>query len=285
MAIDDKEFEQMLEEKTREKELAEKAKQDLESQGYNVTMVGNNIEDDDAKEIVAEPVIEDIETVSSDTVAQRVEEKQTALVARQEQVNQITQVVGDGIMASDTLAEALMTSKNNIAQKASEQINDRKIIDKHAKDMAEVVDKGIKVSIETQNLEVEKRNANNKATKKEIENQLFVLKEEAKRLKKEQQHLSALQKEEQKKENDRVYWANHGSTLTQYHMHEGSNRVFCNILLWLDGVKGFITGLGKVSTALLSALKWVLIAGGILAILNIIPVTREWLANLLGFMK
>ena len=96
MAIDDKEFEQMLEEKTREKELAEKAKQDLESQGYNVTMVGNNIEDDNTKEIVAEPVIEDVDPVSIDTVAQRVEEKQTALVARQEQVNQITQVVGDG---------------------------------------------------------------------------------------------------------------------------------------------------------------------------------------------
>lgn len=187
--------------------------------------------------------------------------------------------------AKDITVVALEDTKKNIVEKALPIINDEKIVKKHAKKLAENADAGIKVELETQELEIKKKHASNRVTRKEIANKLYILKQEAKRIKKEQAHLNAQQKEEHRMKNEEIYWQNHGETLAEYKMRKGSNRLFCNVLLWLDGIKGFLTGLGKVSTALIGALKWILIVGSILVVLLVIPVTREWLLNLLGFIK
>ena len=233
-----------------------------------------------------EPKMEEDTTIHdiSKSANDRLEKEQKSLAKISEQVN--TSLSASPLSDSDNVVgNAIYETKRNIVDKAMPKINDEKIVEKHAKKLAENADESIRVELEQQQLEIAKGDAKNKVTRKEIANQLFVLKQEAIRLKKEQKHLNKLQKEEQIKESDRVYWANHGTTLEGYKMHEGSNRTFCNVLLWLDGVKGFFLGLGKVSTALISALKYVLIVGAILIVLLIIPVSREWLLNLLGFIK
>lgn len=182
-----------------------------------------------------------------------------------------------------SVEETLGNVKSKILSNAEDKINDEKIIEKHSKKLAENADEAIAVELDKQSLENEKKKADNKATKKEIKNRLFVLKQEAKRLKKEQRHLNILQKQEQKKESDKTYWQNHGDTLAQYKMHEGSNRIFCEILLWLDGIKGFINGLGSLSTAIINALKWIILGGLAFIVIMIIPNLREWFLTLLGF--
>lgn len=196
-----------------------------------------------------------------------------------EQTTALTTVTG-GYVAS-----ALDETKKNIVDKAMPKINDKRLVDKHAKKLAENADEAIKTELETQELEIKKKDTSNKITRKEIANKLYVLKQEGKRIKKEQKHLNKQQKEEHKRANNNTYWENHGTTLEQYGLHKGSNRLFCTILLWLDGIKGFLNGIDKVSNALLKALKYVLFIGLLIGILMIIPVTREWLLKILGFVK
>lgn len=201
-------------------------------------------------------------------------EQQTA-----EQTTALSTVTGGYV------AEALDETKRSIVDKAMPKINDKKLVDKHAKKLAENADEAIKTELETQELEIKKKDTSNKITRKEIANKLYVLKQEGKRIKKEQHHLNKQQKEEHRRDNNNTYWENHGSTLTEYKMHKGSNRIFCNVLLFLDGVKGFFNGLNKVSNAFVKALKWVIIVGVILAIIMSIPITRNWLLGILGFLK
>lgn len=205
-------------------------------------------------------------------------ENEKAIIETESQDKQVA--VADNITIS-----ALEDTKKNIVEKALPIINDERIVKKHAKKLAENADEGIKVELETQELEIKKKHATNRVTRKEISNKLYILRQEAKRIKKEQAHLNAQQKEEHRMKNEELYWRNHGDTLTEYKMRKGSNRLFCDILLWLDGIKGFLTGLGKVSTALIGALKWILIISAVLIVMLIIPVTREWLLDLLGFIN
>lgn len=188
-------------------------------------------------------------------------------------------------IADSYVVGALNDTKKSIVDQAIPLINDDKVIKKHAKKLSENADKGIAVELETQELEIKKKDASNKVTKKEIANQLYILRQEAKRIRKQQRHLKQQQKEEHKKENNEAFWNNHGATLSEYKMHQGSNRLFCIILLWLDGLKGFLNGLDKVSNALVKALKWIIIVGLIIGLLMSFPATRNWLLGILGFIK
>ena len=60
------------------------------------------------------------------------------------------------------------------------------------------------------------------------------------------------------------------------------NAFILSMLLFFDGVKSFFDGLGTVSTAIVKALKWVILVGLILVVLFSIPITREWIINLLS---
>lgn len=55
-----------------------------------------------------------------------------------------------------------------------------------------------------------------------------------------------------------------------------------SMLLFFDGIRSFFDGLGTVSTSIVKAMKWVLLFGAICIVLFSIPVTREWIVNLLG---
>lgn len=189
------------------------------------------------------------------------------------------------VIENAPVSVALENTAATIVEKAQERINSERLVDKHAKALAKNADDRIANEIERQNVINEKQKANNKAEKKAIETELYKIKQEKKRLKKEQEHLTDMQEQQQKTEKIHNFWETHKATLEQYKMHEGSNRLACKILLWLDGIKCFFNGLSKLSDALMKALKYVFIFGGILAILMIVPVTRNWLLNLLGFVK
>lgn len=180
---------------------------------------------------------------------------------------------------------ALDDVRDKIINNAKTQINDEHLIDKHSKKLAENADKSIEVELDRQNLQIQKNDADNKVTKKEIENRLYELKQEAIRIKKHQKHLNKLQKQEHRKEKSHIYWETYKDTLTLYKMREGSNRFFCNVLICLDGIKGFFNGLSAVSTALVKSLKWLLLLGIGLGVIMAIPVSRNWFLTLLGFIK
>lgn len=173
----------------------------------------------------------------------------------------------------------------SIVKKTKERVNEDKYVDKRADDLAKVADKHLKNEIEIRNVQEARREAKNKTDRKEIANALYRLKEESKRIKKEQRHLSEMQKARHKQEKIHAFWETHKDTLELYKMREGSSRVACTILLWLDGVKCFFVGLSKVSDALVKALKYVLIFVAVFGAVMAIPVTRNWLLTILGFIK
>ena len=182
-------------------------------------------------------------------------------------------------------APAVLKAAKAAMDKAEGLVNDPKSIDKHAKDLSDIAHDMIENQLETEHLKNARAASENKVARKQIENDLYEAKQKGIRLRKEAKHESKLQRARHKEEIKAEYWAAHKDTLTQYGLHEGSSRVACEILLWLDGVKGFFNGLSKVSDAIVKALKWILIAGGVIAALMIIPATRNWLLALLGFIK
>lgn len=186
---------------------------------------------------------------------------------------------------STPVADALQGSVEKIVTEAQKKVGDKKTIDKNAKALADVAQERLTNEIDRQRVENARKAADNKIDRKTLANELYKIKQESKRLKKEQRHLSAMQKQRHEQDRSAAYWGEHSETLLQYGMKQGSSRIACNILLWLDGVKSFFTGLGKVSDAIVKALKWVLIIGGVVAVLMIVPVTRNWLLELLGFIK
>ena len=178
---------------------------------------------------------------------------------------------------------AIGDAKRKIIQKAAEKIQDEKLIEKHSDAIAEISDRALEVEAEKQRLIVEEVNADNKVVAQEIKNRLIVLKAEAKRLEKEQKQLDKDQKAEHRKRNKDAKWELYGEKLKKMKYNYVPCLFVLAMLLFFDGVKSFFDGLGSVSTAIAKAFKWVLIGVLILAVVMIIPVSREWLLSLLQF--
>lgn len=172
--------------------------------------------------------------------------------------------------------------EKDILGKAQEKISDEKIIDKHAESLKNIADKALEVEAEQASLTVQEQEADNKVRKQEIRNKLIVLKAEAERLEKEQKQLNKEQKADHKARNKAAKWELYKDKLEKMHYSYVPNVFVLSMLLFFDGIRSFFDGLGTVSTAIVKALKWVLLIGAILIVLFSIPVTREWLTNLLS---
>lgn len=172
--------------------------------------------------------------------------------------------------------------QQEILGRAQHKISQEKILDKHADDIAKVTDKAMAVDIERTSLQVQEKEADNKVKKQEIKNKLIVLKAEAERLEKEQKQLNKEQKADHKARNKQAKWEMYKGKLQKMGYSYVPNIVILSMLLFFDGIKSFFNGVEAVSTAALKALKWVLLIGAILIVLFAIPVTREWLTNLLS---
>lgn len=170
--------------------------------------------------------------------------------------------------------------QQDILERAKEKISDEKIVDKHAENLKKVADKALEVDAERASLTVQEQEADNKVRKQEIKNKLIVLKAEAKRLEKEQEQLNREQKADHKRRNKEAKWELYKDKLEKMHYTYVPCAFVLAMLLFFDGVRSFFDGLGTVSTAIVKALKWVLLIGAILIVLFSIPITRDWLINL-----
>ena len=173
-------------------------------------------------------------------------------------------------------------TQQKVLQRAQEKINSEKILEKHASKIAKITDKAMLVDAERAALNVDKQDANNKVEKQEIKNRLIVLKAEAKRLKKEQRQLNIEQKADHKARNKAAKWEIYKGKLEKMKYNYVPNVFILSMLLFFDGVKSFFDGLGTVSTAIVKAFRWIILIGAILIVLFSIPVTREWILNLLN---
>ena len=201
--------------------------------------------------------------------------------AKQDVVEQVEQKEAGVSLAAPAVMEAAKASMDE----ASNLVNDKKKVKKRAKDLADIADDMIENQLDTERLKNEKAASKNKVERAQIANALYEAQQEGVRLRKEAKHQSEMQKARHDAEKKKAYWETHKAVLEQYGMHEGSNVISCEILLFLDGVKAFFLGLAKVSDALVKALKWILIIALVIGGVMIVPVTRKWILTLLGFIN
>lgn len=175
--------------------------------------------------------------------------------------------------------------KGKIINEALIKVDNKHSIDKHAKKLADVADEALRADVEKESLKVEKTKADNKVEKQEIRNRLIELKTETKRLKKEHKQILKEQKAEHKKRNKDILWEVYKGKLEKMKYDYVPNIVILKMLLCIDGIVSFFDGVGKISTAIMKAIKWLIIIGIVIGVLMIVPVTREWALNLLGFIK
>ena len=175
---------------------------------------------------------------------------------------------------------ALTQVKKDITTDAIEDINKRKFIKKHSRNLAKISDEALGVEIETQKLRVASNNVNNKVRKQEIKNRLIELKTQAIQLKKEQKQTLKEQKADHKKRNKSILWETYAGKLESMGYDYVPNKFVLKMLLACDGVKSFFDGLGKISTAMLKCFKWIIILGLIIAVIMLIPVTRNYILGL-----
>ena len=186
-------------------------------------------------------------------------------------------------LALANMGGAIDEATQKIIEKAKAKIQDQKIIEKHSDNIAKISDRALEVEAEKQRLIVEEVNADNKVVAQEIKNRLIVLKAEAKRIKKEQKQLDKDQKAEHKKRDNEAKWNLYGDKLKRMKYSYVPNAFILSMLLFFDGARSFFDGLGTVSTAIVKAFKWIFIIGALVALVVVIPATREWFLSLLQF--
>ena len=221
------------------------------------------------EEVIAEPLAE-----------QKPEEETNALLVAQTETGALAEQFV--LPQSGGFGAVVGSVQENILAKAQEKIADEKIVDKHAENLKKVADRALEVEAQRANLTVQEQDADNKVRKQEIRNRLIVLKAEAERLEKEQKQLNREQKADHKTRNKAAKWELYKDKLERMNYTYVPCAFVLGMLLLFDGIRSFFDGLGTVSTAIVKALKWVLLISAILIVLFSIPVTREWLTNLLS---
>ena len=174
--------------------------------------------------------------------------------------------------------------KGKIVRGALTKVDNKGSIDKHADRLAKIADDALNADIEKENIKVQRTHAENKAEKQEIKNKLIALKAEAKRLKREQKQVLKEQRADHKKRNKDMLWSMYEKKLTKMGYGYVPNIVILKMLFCIDGIVSCFDGIGKISTAIMKAIKWFLIAGAIFGCLMIFPATKEWVLGILGFI-
>lgn len=178
---------------------------------------------------------------------------------------------------------AIVGVKQKIVEKARAKIQDEKSIEKHSENIAKISDRALEVEEEKQRLFVEQVNADNKVVAQEIKNRLIVLKAEAKRLRAEQRQINKDQRAEHKARTKAAKWELYGRKLEKMKYDYVPNPFILSMLLFFDGLVGFFNGVAATSTAIVKALKWLILIAFTVAVLMIVPVTREWILKILKF--
>lgn len=226
-----------------------------------------------------EKLAQDFETQQHNEMVEEISDAQTGVLPAEVTDNGVGE---QSMSAVGNFSAVVGEVGQRILGKAQEKISDEKVIDKHAENLKNIADKSLEVQAETASLTVQEQEADNKVRKQEIRNKLIVLKAEAERLEKEQKQLNKEQKADHKARNKEAKWELYKDKLQKMGYSYVPNVFILSMLLFFDGIKSFFNGVEAVSTAAVKALKWVLLIGAILIVLFAIPVTREWLTNLLS---
>lgn len=174
--------------------------------------------------------------------------------------------------------------KGKIVDGALEIVDEKKSIEKHAGELAKIANDAIKADIEKEKNKVQRTHAENKAEKQEIKNKLIELKTEAIRLKREKKQILKEQKADHKRRNKNALWEIYKAKLEKIGYGYVPNIFILKMLLFIDGVVSFFEGVGKISTAIMKAIKWLIIIATIIGVLMVVPTTRQWILNILGFI-
>ena len=208
----------------------------------------------------------------TDEMREMIEEEKAIAIAE----NKTVAVHTENSIALDT-SEANEKIKQQVTEALTEQAN----IDKNAKRLKGIGQKLIDNSIgEQENIALFGR-AKNKADKQAINNRTYVLKQEKKRLIKEQKFLNKQQIDEHKAELKTKRWDMFSKTLSKYGFSEMPNLFIAFIILALDAIKASFEAISQINDKLAKMLKYVFIIIGIALVLMAIPSTRDWLFNLL----
>ena len=186
-------------------------------------------------------------------------------------------------IAENKLVSVLDTSDahEKIKQQVTYALSEQTNIDKNAKRLKKVGQGLIENSIgEQENIAFFGR-AKNKADRQAIRNRTYVLKQEKKRLIKEQKFLNKQQIDTHKAELKTKRWDMFCKTLSKYGFSEMPHLIIAFIILALDAIKASFEAISQINDKLAKMLKYVVILIGIALVLITIPSTREWLFALL----
>lgn len=186
-------------------------------------------------------------------------------------------------IAENKSVSVLDTSEANekIKQQVTAALADQANIDKNAKRLKKVGQGLIENSIGEQENIAFFGKSKNKAERQAIRNRTYVLKQEKKRLIKEQKFLNKQQIDTHKAELKTKRWDMFSKTLSKYGFSEMPNLLIAFIILALDAIKASFEAISQINDKLAKMLKYVFIIIGIALVLMAIPSTRDWLFNLL----
>lgn len=229
------------------------------------------------------PPTEEPEIIPEPEKAEEMGEPETSLIVQEQQPTVALPIVPQEQTQSNLAVGGLMDALGEqMKAQAQQKIADGKVVDKHADTLAKLVDKKMSVEAESTSLQIEDKAADNKVHKQEIKNRLIVLNAEAKRLAREQKQLDKEQKADHKARNKKAKWELYKDKLIKMRYTYVPCGFILALLLFFDGVCSFFEGIGAVSTAMMKAVKWILIITIIIIILMSIPVTRVWLIGILS---
>lgn len=154
----------------------------------------------------------------------------------------------------------------DIGDKVKSKLTDENYVNKRSKDLEKVADEDVVAEIDKQRIAVRAKQAKNKADKQAIDNELYQLKQEKKRIIEFQKALNEQQKRNIKETEINQLWEMHGDTLKQYGVKKTNGRISARIILFFDNIKCSIIAMNKVTNKFMQFLKWLFLAGGLVAI-------------------
>lgn len=166
-----------------------------------------------------------------------------------------------------------------------DKINDPKNIEKHARRLSKASNEYIKAEIEEKAVEAYEKVAHNKIDRARIRNELYIIKQQHRRDVAQQRHLNKKQRELHKAEINEARMKKYGKKLNKMGYQYVPPLPILFILLRLHDIAEFFEGVATVSDKLVKALKYVLIFIAVIIAVLIVPVTRIWLLEILGFLK
>jgi len=161
------------------------------------------------------------------------------------------------------------TVDDEVTQKIQSEVNnalkDDKFVNKKSRKLAKVGDKLVEEEIKARDNTARAKRAKNRVDKQIIKNNLYVAKQEKKRAVKEQRHLNRCQKEAHRQEVAEYRWKEYGDMLQKYNYEKTPSDIVFKVIVFFDGSARLWDSLNKANNKFVKAMKFVIIAGVLVA--------------------